>query len=92
MTYGTKTQLWFAGAGVAMLLAIYCFAGAVMNGSFAIADAVYVDKRERNAAVFFWISITFALLAVGCFAWGIVRYRRQRGRGQTSDASSVWQR
>ena len=32
----TKTKFWFLGAGVLALLALYCFSGAVMNGSFAV--------------------------------------------------------
>lgn len=80
MTYGAKTKLRFAGSGVAALLAIYCYAGAVMNGSFAVAGAAEVEKYHRNADVFFRISVAFGLLAIGCCAWGIVRYRHERGQ------------
>lgn len=76
MTYSRKTKLCFALAAAFFLLALYCFAGAVMNGSFAVAGAVDVERFHRNAAIFFWLSVTIAFAALASLGLGIARQWR----------------
>jgi hypothetical protein len=83
MTYRIKAKLWFAASAVSALLASYCYAGAVMNGSFAVAAAADAAELQRSASLFFWLSATFASLAIVGLAWGLVRYGRRRGRSET---------
>lgn len=86
MTYATKTKLCFAGFGALSLLALYCFAGAIMNGSFAVAGSVDVDRFHRNAAVFFWLSVASAVAALACLVSGIARQWRASRRVRTAAA------
>jgi hypothetical protein len=81
MTYSRKTKLCFALAAAFFLLALYCFAGAVMNGSFAVAGAVDVDveRFHRNAAIFFWLSVAIAFAALASLGLGIARQWRGPG-------------
>jgi hypothetical protein len=89
MTNGTKTTLCFASAGVAAALSLYSFAGALMNGSFAVAGPVDPERFHRSAAIFFWFSVVFASLALGSLTWGFVRLRRGPKRSQTAAAQQA---
>lgn len=89
MTYRTKTKLCFVGGGATALLALYCFAGALMNGSFAVAGPVDVGRFRRHAAMFFWISVTFASLAFSFFTWGFVRHCRKPRTGEMAAAQQA---
>jgi hypothetical protein len=89
MTYATATKLCFAGFGALTLLALYCFAGAVMNGSFAVAGAIDVDRFHRNAAVFFWLSVASALAALACLVSGITRRWRMSRRLRAAAAQQA---
>ena len=85
MTYTTKTKLCFAGATALAPLALYCFAGAVMNGSFAVAGPVDVERFHRNAGTFFWLSVSAATLGLACLVLGIARaWRSPKSTGSTA--------
>ena len=82
LSYSTKTNLWFLSAGLFALLALYCFAGAVMNGSFAVGGgtAAELERFHRGAGIFFWSAASLAGWALLCLVFGVVRSRR-RPRG-----------
>ena len=81
MTIGhsTKTKLWFLGAGLLMLLALYCLSGAVMNGSFAVGGGTTaeLERFHRGAVVFFWSAAVLAGSALICLVLGVVHFRRR---------------
>jgi hypothetical protein len=77
MTRRRTILLCFAGAVALLLLAAYCFLGAVMNGSFAVAGAVDPEPFRRGASRFFWAAVASACLAVASLVLGIVRLRRR---------------
>ena len=85
MTYATKTKLCFAGAGGLALLALYCFAGAIMNGSFAVAGGADVGRFHRGAAILFWLSVCAAAVGLGCLILGVARaYRSPKQTGSNA--------
>jgi uncharacterized SAM-binding protein YcdF (DUF218 family) len=55
-----------------------------MNGSFAVAGAVDVQRFHRNAAVFFWLSVAVAIAAVACLVWAIARKWRGPSKVRTA--------
>ena len=77
--YSTKTKLWFLGAGLLALFALYCFAGAVMNGSFAVGGGTTaeLERFHRGAILFFWSAAVLAGCAFLCLVLGVVRFRRR---------------
>jgi hypothetical protein len=86
ITHGTKTKICFMGAGIAAALSLCCFAGAVMNGSFAVAGPVNADGFQRSAAVLFWVSVFFATVALCGLTWGFVRRQRRHKQSDTTAA------
>ena len=66
----------FASAVVLILLALYCFSGAVMNGSFAVAAPPDPERFSRNAIFWFRASIASAGGAAACLVVGVLRGRR----------------
>jgi len=76
----TKTRLWFLGAGFLGLFALYCFAGAVMNGSFAVGGGTdaELERFHGGAILFFWSAAALAACAFFCLVLGVVRLRRRR--------------
>ena len=83
MTRHFKAMPWFAGAFFLLLLALYCFAGVVMNGSFAVAEAANSARYYRNANFLFWGSVASVVGALGCLVVGVVRMRSRRGTPRT---------
>jgi hypothetical protein len=77
MTRHRTTQLCFAGAVALLLVAVYCFFGAVMNGWLAVAGATDSKPFHDNATRFFWAAVAGACLAVVSLVLGIVRLRRR---------------
>ena len=89
MTNGAKTKICFAGAGLAAALSLYSFAGAVMNGSFAVAGPADPERFQRSARIFFWFSVLFAVVALFGLTWGLVRLRRGSQRQATAAQQAV---
>jgi len=81
MTIGdsTKSKLWFLGAGILVLLALYCFAGSVMNGSFAVSGGTTAElaRFHRGAVLLFWSAAVLAGGALICLVLGVVHFRRR---------------
>jgi len=78
-SYSTKTKIWFLGAGILVLLALYCFAGACMNGSFAVGGgtSAELERFHRGAVLFFWSAAALAGGALICLVLGVVHFRRR---------------
>lgn len=74
-----QTKLWFFGAGLLTLFALYCFAGAVMNGSFAVGGGTTaeLERFHRGAIFFFWSAAVLAGCAFLCLVLGVVHFRRR---------------
>ena len=75
----TKTRLWFLAAGLLVLFAAYCLAGALMNGSFAVGGGTTaeLERFHSGAVLFFWSAVVLAACAFLCLVFGVVRFRRR---------------
>jgi hypothetical protein len=88
VTYATKTKIWFGGAVALVVLSLYCFAGSLMNGSFAIATPE-LERFHRNAIIFFWLSVASAMASLACLVVGLVRlFRPVRGKAPSARSSA----
>ena len=74
-----KTKRWFIAAALLALLALYCFAGAVMTGSFAVGGGTQSQLAwfHQEAVVYFWLAASTAAGSVICVGIGIVRLLRK---------------
>ena len=81
VTSSLKTKLWFLAAALLTLLALYCFSGAVMNGSLAVdgGTPAELERFHWGAIVFFWSAASLASAALLCLVVGVVRLSRKRG-------------